>query len=393
MGALREVKPSVHRQYAQQRVRYGSPFLEAIDEELELSGDCRVVLVVSARQATTSATALLRQRLGNRLAGEIDGIAPHVPRDGVLRGAAIARASRPDCLIAFGGGSVIDATKGILACVESGVEDEADLDALLSRSPAQIDPSDWDYLPATRIVAVPTTLSAAECSYFGGVTDPASGKKAAVSGAGLMPRSVVYDPVLTLGVPLQVFLASGIKAVDHAAERLGSLTALPYSDALSEKALELLSSALPRVKVNPGDLDARLECQMGAWLSMAGRQAGASVGASHALGHVIGGATRALHGDISCVCLAPVLRWNEAAAAERQLAVSRGLGASGESAADAVELLVRALGLPTRLRDIGVDRSLLPALAARALKDPPMRTNPRRPRDVDEIEALLQAMW
>ncbi len=387
------MKLSVHRQYAQQRVRYGTPFLDAIEEELELSGDRRVVLVVSTRQAATPAAALLRQRLGRRLAGEVSGIAPHVPRDVVLRGAAVGRASLPDCLIAFGGGSVIDAAKAILACVEAGVEDEAGLDTLLSRSRDRADPSAWDRLSATRIVAVPTTLSAAECSWFGGVTDVASGKKAAVSGAELMPRSVVYDPALTLGVPLSVFLASGVKAIDHAAERLGSLAARPYSDALSEKALELLSSALPRVKADPANLDARLDCQMGAWLSMAGMQAGAQVGASHALGHVIGGATGALHGATSCVCLAPLLRWNQTVAAHRQRAVSRGLGAPSESAADAVESLVRVLGLPTRLRDIGVDRSLLPDLAARALNDPPMRTNPRRPRDAGEIEALLQAMW
>lgn len=383
---------SLHRQFAQQRVRYGTPFLDAIDEELLLSGDSRVVLVTSTRQSATNEAALLRRRLGGRLVGEIGGIAPHVPKNGVLRGSAIALSVRPDCLIAFGGGSVIDAAKAILACVECGVYDDVGFQALLVQSRARADPSAWDRLPATRIVAVPTTLSAAECSWFGGVTEPASGTKVAVAGAGLMPRTIVYDPTLTRGVPLAVFLASGVKAIDHAAERLGSLNALPYSDALSEKALQLLSSALPRIKADPADLDARLDCQMGAWLSMAGMQAGAQVGASHALGHVIGGATGVLHGDTSCVCLAPVLRWNESVNAERQSAVSRGLGVGG-TAAEAVESLVRELGLPTRLRDIGVDRSLLPTLAARALNDPPMRTNPRRPRDVGEIEALLVSMW
>lgn len=386
------MSPSVHRQFAQQRVRWGTPFLDAIDEELALSGDRRVVLVTSKRQSATVEAGQLRKRLGDRLVGEIDGIAPHVPREGVLRGAAIALSARPDCLIAFGGGSVIDAAKAILACVEGAVADEAGLDALIARAGDRADPSAWDRLPAIRIVAVPTTLSAAECSWFGGVTDPTSGTKAAVAGAGLMPRSVVYDPALTRAVPMQVFLASGIKAVDHAAERLGSLTSAPFSDALSEKALQLLASALPRVKADPGDLAARLDCQMGAWLSMAGMQSGAQVGASHALGHVIGGATGVLHGITSCVCLAPVLRWNETASGERQSAVSRGLGAVG-SAGDAVESLVRALGLPTRLREIGVDRSLLSDLAARALNDPPMRTNPRRSRNAGEVEALLQAMW
>jgi len=384
--------PFVHRQFAQQRVRYGTPFLNAIDDELALAGDTRIVLVSSSRQAATPEAAMLRERLGGRLVGEIADIAPHVPLAGISRGAAIARNVRPDCLIALGGGSVIDAAKAILACVEAGVDDEPALQDLLARTRRGVEPSSWDTLPAIRIIAIPTTLSAAECSWFGGVTNPATGTKAAVSAAGLMPRSIVYDPVLTRDVPMRVFLATGVKAIDHAAERLAALTVCPYSDAVSLKALALLSSALPRVRADSGDLDARLDCQMGAWLSMAGVQAGAQVGASHALGHVIGGATGALHGDTSCVCLAPVMRWNEAVNADRQSAISQALGGSG-SAGDAVETLVRALGLPTRLRDIGVERSLLPNLAARALHDPPMRTNPRRPRDAGEIEALLASMW
>lgn len=386
------MSPSVHRQFAQQRVHYGTPFLDAIDEELVLCGDRRVMIVSSTRQSLTPEAALLRQLVGGRLAGEIVGIAPHVPRDEVLRGAAIARTARPDCLIACGGGSVIDAAKAILACIEAAVDEESGLDALLARARDQADPSVWNSLPATRIIAVPTTLSAAECSWFGGVTDPASGIKAAVSGAALMPRTVIYDPALTRDVPIPVFLASGLKAIDHAAERLCSLAVNPYSDAVSERAIELLASALPRVKADANDLEARLDCQMGAWLSMAGMQAGAPVGASHALGHVIGGATGALHGDTSCVCLAPVLRWNEGVNAERQSALAKRLG-PGVSAGDGVESLVRALGLPTRLRDIGVSQSRLPELAARALNDPPMRTNPRRPRDAGEVEQLLQSMW
>lgn len=384
--------PSTHRQFAQQRVRYGEPFLDAMKGEMALTGCRRAVLVTSARQAATPAIASLRDLLGERLVGEIGFIAPHVPSDGVLRGAAIARAVQPDCLIALGGGSVIDAAKAILACFEEGIEDAEGLSRLLARVDGD-DPSAWDRLPAVRLIAVPTTLSAAECSWFGGVTDVVSGTKAAASGPGLMPRSVVYDPALTLDVPVPVFLASGIKAVDHAAERLASPSGTPYSDATSQKALELLSSALPKVMAHPGDLDARLDCQMGAWLSMAGLQAGARVGASHALGHVIGGATGALHGHTSCVCLAPVLRWNEPADAGGQAAISRAMGRAGTPAADAVESLVRALGLPTRLRDIGVARAAIPTLARRAFDDPPMRFNPRQPRSPDEVEALLDAMW
>lgn len=380
-----------HCNFAVERIYHGEPFDRALANELERCPARRVVVVTTARQSATRAMAALASVLGPRHAATFAGVTSHVPSACVLNGAAVARAADADLIVAFGGGSVIDAAKAILLCVHRAVSDLAGLDALAGLG--GVDPSDWGELPRLRLVALPSTLSAAEQSWFGGVTDPERRLKQGFGAPALMPRAIVYDPALTTDVPLDVFLASGIKAVDHAAERLGAVAGQPFSDALSAKALELLAAALPRVRANPDDLAARSDCQRGAWLSMVGAMDGVGVGASHALGHALGAHTGVGHGFTSCVCLAPVLSWNAGVAGERQQAIADALGAPEASAGGAVAQLVERLGLPCRLRDLGIDRAVLPAVAAKAFTDPPMRTNPRQPAGHEEVAALLEAMW
>ena len=120
------------------------------------------------------------------------------------------------------------------------------------------------------------------------------------------------------------------------------------------QALRLLSRGLPRVKAQPGDLEARLESQLGVWLAMAGRQAGTQMGASHAIGHVLGGSCDVPHGYTSCVMLPPVLRYNRSVNAERQKLVAEAMGHPGEDAADVIAAFVKGLGLPGRLSEVGV---------------------------------------
>ncbi len=185
----------------------------------------RVFVVTTPRQADTPEFRMLRDVLGHRFAGVFAGVASHVPRSCVVAGAQAARAAEADLLIAFGGGSVIDAAKVILLCLWRGIVDEPGLVGLYP-TPA-VDPSDWRNLPALRMIALPTTFSAAEGSWFGGVTDPVRQVKQGFGHAAMVPRSIVYDPALTLGVPLATLLATGMKAIDHAAERLGSMKAAP----------------------------------------------------------------------------------------------------------------------------------------------------------------------
>lgn len=379
---------SVYRQIAVERVYHGAPFADAF--ATETAAAARVFVVTTARQARTHEMAQVRKMLGDRFAGTFDGVTSHVPRACVIAGARAARAAKADLLVAFGGGSVIDAAKVMLLCLWQGIDDASGLATLHPTAP--VDSSDWRGLPALRMIALPTTFSAAEASWFGGVTDPVARIKQGFGHAAMVPRAILYDPALTLGVLLAVLLATGMKAVDHAVERLSGTTAYPLNDALATEALALLANALPAIVADPSDLGARSACQQAAWLSMAGLGAGAAVGASHAIGHVLG-AYGVPHGATSGVTLPAVLRWNFASNGSRQARISAAFGEAGVSAADAIARLVSRLGLPSRLRDLGVEHAALPALAAKAFADPPMRTNPRQPADAGEVLALIETMW
>ncbi len=132
------------------------------------------------------------------------------------------------------------------------------------------------------------------------------------------------------------------------------------------------------MKADRKDLDARLECQLGAWMSMIGSQTGVPKGASHGIGHVLGGTAHVPHGYTSCVMLPHVLRFNLEVNADRQALVSDALGDRDAPAADLVAGLIADLGLPSRLRDVGVKEEQLDRIAELSMHDRWIHTNPRK---------------
>jgi maleylacetate reductase len=208
-----------------------------------------------------------------------------------------------------------------------------------------------------------------------------------------MPQTVILDPAVTVHTPQWLFLSTGIRAVDHAVEDICSINPTPFSDGMSLQALRLLSRGLPRVKNNPSDLEARLDCQLGAWMSIMGSQNGVTKGASHGIGHVLGGTAGVPHGYTSCIMLPHVLRFNEPVNATRQAWVSEALGRPAASAADAVAALIAGLGLPSTLRAAGVRPDQLDIIAKGSMHDRWVHTNPRPIDGPSAIRALLDAAW
>jgi maleylacetate reductase len=147
------------------------------------------------------------------------------------------------------------------------------------------------------------------------------------------------------------------------------------------------------VKTSPNDLAARLNCLLGAWMSIMGSHNGVPMGASHGIGHVLGGTAGVPHGYTSCVMLPHVLRFNQPVNAERQAWVSSALGRPNEPAADAVAALIAGLGLPGRLRDVGVKQDQLDEIAAGSMHDRWVHTNPRKLDGPQAVRALLDAAW
>ena len=176
-------------------------------------------------------------------------------------------------------------------------------------------------------------------------------------------------------------------------EDICSTNAQPLSDGTSLHALRLLGRGLRAVKADPADLEARLDCQLGSWMSIMGSQNGVQKGASHGIGHVLGGTAGVPHGYTSCVMLPPVLRFNEPVNAERQAWVSEALGRPGAKAGDVVAELVAGLGLPGRLRDVGVQPEQLDRIAEELMHDRWVHTNPRKIDGPPAVRMLLDAAW
>lgn len=394
---MHEILPmatGVYRHTMLEQVVHGQPFEKAVVDDVLASGSQRVFIVAAPQAHASASLAKLRAALGPRCVGAFFGALPHVPVQCVREGASRAGQLKADHLIAIGGGSVIDAAKAIAWLVHSGAESDAST-LLVPQDLSLVDPghrnqADADWL---RITAVPQTLSAAEFTWFAGVSDPSRKVKNIVAHAAMAPRSVILDPALTLDFPLSTFLASGVKAMDHAIERLVALSSHPMSDALSIHALQLLSQALPAVHSRPDELEARLQGQLASWLSIAGGSAGVKTGASHALGHTIGAHAGVSHGLTSCVLLPSVLRWNKQHNQQQQVRVMSTLGESGADLAAWVERFVGSLGLPTRLHELGVAKDDLLQIAQKSLHDPGMRHNPRPVESVADALEILQAAW
>jgi maleylacetate reductase len=373
-----------HRNSAQEQVIYGRPAAEAVAALADSYGAQRLLLVTTASlDRPTGRVAAFREELGSRCVGTFSRIRAHSPREDVIACAAFARDKDADLLVALGGGSVIDAVKVVQLCLWADVRSPEALGELRGSGAASLK-------PAIRTIALPTTLSAAEFTPFAGVTDTERRAKEGYFHPQLAPRAVVLDPRLTLETPAELWLSTGIKAVDHAVEQLCNLERAPFSDALAEGGLKHLARGLPDSKKNPEDLDARLECQFGMWLAIAGASTGRGIGASHAIGHTLGGTFGIPHGLTSCVILPAVLAWNASANAGRQALVSRLLGRPDVYASRAVKDLVKSLGLPTSLAGVGIERDKYRAIAEATMHDRGVQSNPRPIRGPDDIMEILE---
>ena len=382
------VEPGVYRFPKMDGIVFGRPWTQVLSEVVTGLGARRIFVLGSASLAARAALGEeLAAHFGASLAALHVGIRAHTPRDDVIAAAAAARAINADLIVTIGGSSVTDAGKMLQLCLAADIRDAATLDpwraAKRPRLPAL----------AVRMVSIPTTLSGAEFTALAGCTDLERRVKEAFAHPEMIPHTVILDPQITLHTPMPLWLASGLRAVDHAVETLCAVHTQPLFEAAASRALALLVRGLPLTKRDPSDLSARLESQLGVWLSLIGPQAGAPLGASHGIGHALGGTAGVPHGVTSCIMLPHVLRWNKVVNAERQRCVAAAFGAPAADAGDLVAELVRKLELPSRLQAVGVDRAALPRIAQVSMQDRHIPTNPRRIEGPDDIMTLLEAAW
>ena len=367
-----------------EEVVFGEPAAAAVAGIAERLEAKRVLVMASATlDRSGDGVAAIRGALGQRLAGQYQGMPAHSPRAAVLDATRQARAAGADLIVTVGGGSLTDAAKAVRLCLANDIDSIEAMDALRPGGPPP-------RAPAVRQVSVPTTLSAGEFSAIAGVTDERSRVKELFRHPGIIPTAVVLDPAMTLATPEWLFLSTGIRAVDHCVEGICATEAHPFADAQALRGLALLAAGLPRVKANPGDLAARLDCQLGAWLSMAPLATGVPMGASHGIGYVLGAAFDIPHGHTSCIMLPAVMRWNLPANAERQALVAAAMGAPEASAATLLQRLIDSLDMPRSLSAVGIGRDAFDRIAEGAMGTPWVPRNPRPIAGPAEVLEILE---
>lgn len=382
----------------QSRVIFGRGKVAMLKEEiLNLGGRRALVLSGKSVAEKTGAVNQVVQALGDSCAGVYSGLSQRAPLSTAVAAATMAVETGADTLVGVGGSTVSDASRMIAVMIAEGIKSEAQLRSLGEEHQGTLSPDlVGKQLPYQ--VSIPTTLSAGEFNTGGGnVLDDRAGHKIRVRNPALFAHLIVLDPELTEGTPDWLWLSTGVKAMDHCIERLYSAGNQPAIDAPILSAAELLFNYLPRSREQDKDLDARLQCLMGAWLSMMGAP-NFAMGLSHAMGHIIGVKYSVGHGYTSCVTQPYVMEYNRPASAAKQALLAKAAGldtkgmsdeAAAEAAARAVDRFILGLGMPHRLRELEVPREDFPDIAELVLGDGGCRTNPV---PITKVEQVLEVL-
>lgn len=333
------------------RVVFGAGSLTRVPDETRALG--RRVMLVAGAHARDSADQV-SAAFGADVVARIHQVVEHVPADVAAQAVQQARVGEVDVVVSIGGGSATGLAKAVAK--ETGVP----------------------------VVAVPTTYAGSEMTPIWGLTEAAAkttGRLAAV-----VPRTVVYDPELTVRLPVEVSTASGMNAMAHCVEALYAPDATPVTSLLAEEGLRRLALALPAIVADPGDLGGRSDAMHGAWLS--GWVLGSTtMGLHHKLAHVLGGGYGLSHRGVHAALLPQVAAFNAEAAPDALGRAARALG--GTRPVDAGRVLFElagTIGAPTSLAALGLSidavEQVAAAVSASGVDNP-------APTDDDALRTLL----
>ena len=372
---------------------FGDGSISTLPRELAALGIRRPVLVAGARTAASQLYGLVRSSLAQLAVQEQTGIPEHSPIADVLRLRELARRHEADAFIAIGGGSASDACKAAALWLAEGGE--------LADHATRFTPPDQLHVPLLAaaklpVIAIPTTLSAAEVT-AGGSVRTEDGRKLVLVDPRLAARLVMIDPTASTEVPASVFLASGMNGLAHCVEGWYSRVRTPITSALALQAMRMFMEALPAVADDPGSAAARGRALIAAHLSGQVLLNARSC-VHHATCHALGAVAGIPHGVANSIVLPHAMEFNAGdAQAKADLAeCSQALGAAEASAAGAIERvrwLQQRIGVPTRLRDTGMDRGRLREVAEKVMGEKGLYVNPRRVHGPEEIETMLVQAW
>jgi maleylacetate reductase len=336
-----------------QRVCFGSGTAAAsLSREIGALGAARVMLIASAGE----------MRLAERVSRDVpvalrhDDVVMHVPVEVAERARQAAAGHDIDALVSVGGGSTTGLAKAV---------------ALTTGLP---------------VVAVPTTYAGSEATPVWGLTEGA--KKTTGTDPRVLPRVIVYDAELTLSLPVDLSVASGLNALAHCVDSMWAPAADPVNAALAAEGIRALRAGLPRIAADPLDLGGREHALYAAYLSAAAF-ASAGSGLHHKICHVLGGKYNLPHAQTHATVLPSVLAYNgpAAPAAEQRIAAAFQAG----RALAGLDALRRELDAPRSLADYGFTEDRIDEAAEAILPSVPA-SNPR-PVTAADLRALLRAAW
>lgn len=335
------------------RVVFGAGSLQYLEREIGLLGAQRALVLSTPNQREQAEQ--VASLLGTKAAGVFDRAVMHVPIETAREARDEARRLNADCAVAIGGGSTVGLGKAI--ALESG-------------------------LP---ILAIPTTYAGSEMTPIYGITE--GGLKKTGKDARVLPRTVIYDPDLSAGLPVGLSVTSAMNAMAHAAEGLYAQDSNPIMSLMAEEGLGAIARALPGIVRRADDAEARSQALYGAWLC--GTVLG-NVGMAlhHKLCHTLGGSFNLPHAECHTIVLPHAMAYNTPAVPQAMARLARAIGA--QDAAAGLYDLARDNGAPVALRDLGLAEADLDRAADIAVSNP--YWNPR-PVERTAIRALLQQAW
>jgi alcohol dehydrogenase class IV len=336
-----------------QRVVFGAGSLRHLAREIDALGARRALVLCTPEQRGQAER--VADMLGAHAAGVFDRAVMHVPIETAREAREVANRLGADCAVAIGGGSTTGLGKAI--ALDSG-------------------------LP---ILAIPTTYAGSEMTPIYGITE--AGLKKTGKDLRVLPRSVIYDPELSLSLPVALSVTSGINAIAHAAEGLYAQDSNPVMDLMAEEGIAALARALPAIRRRSDDIEARGDALYGAWLC--GSVLG-SVGMAlhHKLCHTLGGSFNLPHAEVHTVVLPHAIAFNAPAAPEAMRRIARAIGS--DDAAQGLQALARDNAAPVALKDIGMKAEDLDRAADIAVSNPYWNPRPFGPAERGAIRALLQ---
>ena len=335
-----------------QRVVFASGALARVGEEAERLNISRALVVATPGSGDRLGKKVI-DILGSRAAGLHAQAVIHVPKAVAEAGLKTARETKADGVVAVGGGSAVGLAKAIA------------------------------YDTGLPIIAMPTTYSGSEATSILGMTD--GERKITVRDSKVVPRTIIYDPALTIGLPSAVSASSGLNAVAHCVEALWVDNRTPVTIGLACEAMRRIGQSLPRAVADGSDKQARSDCLIAAWL--AGTVLSAGTALQHKLAHVLGGLGLP-HAEAHAIILPHVMRFNLEAAPEAKARLEDSL-VSGEPA-DAIANMLRKFPIPERLREIGFEKGKSDFVAGEVTAG---KITAPRPATAEAVREILAAAY